>query len=101
MRCEACSEPATVRITEVRAGRPVDRNFCNRHAPEELVRGADEWEAFLSALVAHFKQHRTLPTAAEISQQGEIGARMATLWHDGDGVFEEIRYTVQKRIAGY
>ena len=71
MHCDFCSEPVAVRVTEVRAGEPVDRKFCKQHAAEKLgVRGAEEWEAFLGGLVAHFKQHGTLPTAAEVSQQG-------------------------------
>ena len=101
MQCEACSEPGTVHITEVRAGKPVDRNFCERHAAEALgvPESAREWEPFIGWVVAHFKEHGTFPTAAEVSQQGGIGARMATLWHDGDGVFEEVRYAVQKLVG--
>jgi hypothetical protein len=102
MQCEACSNPATVHITEVRAGKCVARNFCRQHAAGDagVPEKAGEWEPFIGWIVAHFKEHSTLPTAAEISQQGEIGARMATLWQDRDGVFEEIRHTVQKRIGG-
>jgi hypothetical protein len=103
MQCEACSEPGTVHITEVRAGQPFDRNFCGQHAAEHLgvPDGAGEWKPFIGWVVAYFKEHGTLPIAAEVSQQGEIGARMAMLWHDGDGVFEEVRHAVQKRVAGY
>jgi hypothetical protein len=102
MQCEACSDPATVRITEVRAGKSVDRNLCRQHAAAEagIPETGKEWEPFFGWVVAHFKTHGTLPTATEVSQQGELGARAAAWWHDGDGMFEEIRYTVQKRFGG-
>jgi hypothetical protein len=105
MQCEACIEPATVRVTEVCAGKPVERNYCKRHAAEAAgVVGRVflfEWEPFIDWVVARFKEHGTLPAAVEVSQQGEIGARMATVWHAGDGLFEEVRHAVQKRVAGY
>ena len=104
MQCEACTEPATIHFTEVSAGKPVERNYCKRHAAEGagISERLFEWGGLIDWIVAHYKEHGALPTAAEVSQQGKIGAGVATVWqHDGDGVFEDIRHAVEKRIRGY
>ena len=78
MQCEKCGESGTVRITEIVAGKPVDRFFCKPHAREELgVRRSEEWEALGDWIAAYFKQHGTLPTAAEIAPHGQAGRSMA------------------------
>lgn len=101
MRCEKCAELGTVRITEILAGKPVDRFFCKPHARQELgVRTSQEWEALLDWITAHFKQHGTLPSALEIARQGEAGTRLAEFAnHCPEDSRQLMRDAVRERLA--
>jgi hypothetical protein len=82
MKCEACSEPGVVQVTDVRGGKQITRSFCKRHASEKQIPffyakkvDSQEWEAFITWLTSYVKQDGELPPATEIEQHATFWCR--------------------------
>jgi hypothetical protein len=74
MQCDVCSEAAIVQVTEVAAGKPSDRWFCERHAEANGRPTQEEWKSFWASLLPVLKKDGTMPPLAEISRHGIVGS---------------------------
>jgi hypothetical protein len=92
---------ATIHVTELENGKPVARQFCQRHAAERLGGPTpDEWETFLGWLTTRFKEIGSLPPVAEFARFGAVGSQMAKRCERGPkGILEFLQAEVQKRLV--
>jgi hypothetical protein len=102
MQCEKCCEVASVQVTEVTGGKAVDHCLCNVHASGQVGApfSGNAWKSFFAWLAEYLQSRGEMPSSAEISSQGEVGARLTKLNKDRpDALLSELRSDLQKHLV--